>query len=267
MIILKEQSSLDLWLGIGKARHFQCSIDSSFQDILKKSMAEAAQVRRERRTSKTRKSLLESLRRAGINASSQTGLKDREDDIGLIGEIIVEHASTARKYEILWPKWKVGGTSKSPGIDVVAKAPRSTGSELRLVESKHLHDEIKGKTHEACSSAIKARFKDGIEEFDQNKTTLNIAGVAVQMGATIRKGRAAGLNVASLERSRDFVSSKLAQDEYAAEVVACVDSKYSTNTSLSMSVLQLQLPSSVGRHSMNLALLACDFLEGVTDQI
>jgi hypothetical protein len=230
-------------------------------------MAEAAQIRLERRASKTRKSLLDNLKTAGINASSQTGLQDREDEIGLVGEIIVEQASTSRKYEILWPKWKVGGTSKSPGIDVIAKAPRSTGSELRLVESKHLHDEIRGKTHEACCAAIKARFNDGIEEFDRDKTTLNIAGVAVQMGATIRKGRAAGANVAGIERSRDFVSSKLRQDEYAAEVVACVDSRYCTSKSLSTSVTQLPLPSSVGRHSMNLALLSCDFLEGVTDQI
>src|SRR5438876_6009704 len=139
MIMIKEQSSLDLWLGIGKARHFHCSISSDFQNTLKSSMAEAAQIRQERRVSRTRKSLLENLRSAGISASSQTGLKDRSDDIGLVGEIIVEQASAFRKYEILCPKWKVGGTSKSPGIDLVTKAPRSTGSELRVVESKHLH--------------------------------------------------------------------------------------------------------------------------------
>src|SRR6266566_487567 len=256
MITIKEQSSLDLWLGIGKARHFHCSIGSGFQNTLKHSMDEAAQIRQERRVSKTRKSLLESLRTAGISASSQTGLKDRADDIGLVGEIMVEHASTSRKYEILWPKWKVGGTSKSPGIDLVTKVPRTAGSELRLVESKHLHDEVKGKTHDACDAAIKERFKDGLEEFDQDKTTLNIAGVAAQMGATIRKGRAAGANVVIIERSRDFVSSKLAQEEYAAEVVACLDSQYCTSASLSKSTMQLQLPNSVGRHSMNLALLA-----------
>jgi hypothetical protein len=230
-------------------------------------MDKANQTWRERRASKTRKALVDAVKAVGIRVSAQTPLRDEEDQVGLVGEIVVENVSTSRNYQILWPKWEVGGTSKSPGIDLLVKAPGRVGLELRLVESKHLHEEVKGTSQTACVASIKGRFKDGIEEFDSNKTLLNIAGVVRQMSATIRTAGAMGSNVAALEQSRDFVRNSLSRDEYTAEVVACIDSKYCSDTTLSTSTHQLQRPSSVGSHSVELAVLACESLEGLTDQI
>lgn len=168
---------------------------------------------------------------------------------------------------MLWPKWKVGGTSKSLGIDLVTKIRRSSEWSMRLFESKHLHEETRGKQHEACCLSIKDKLKDGLEEFDQIKTRLNLTGVLIQMSLTIRRGKAGGANVDRLEQSHDFINSKLAQNDYSSEIVASIDSKYCMSSTLSRSIKDLQLPSSVGTHTMNLTVIACDLLEEVTDEI
>jgi hypothetical protein len=264
---LSEVDSFDIWLGMGKARHLRMPLTDKFQQALKGSMMEATGVYRERHASLTRKTLIANLHSSGLPATTQSRLVDRNDSIGLIGEIITEHLSTARKHEILWAKWKVGGTSKSPGIDLLTKIHRGSQSNLRLIESKHIHDEIKGKAPSQCTSSIKGRLIDGLEEFDQDKTRLNLAGILMKMSKIIRYLKAANSSATIIEQSHDFVNSSLLQDEYSSEVVTSVDSKYCTNSTLSPSVKDLQLPSSVGKHTMNLTILACDSLEATTDEI
>ena len=264
---LSEVDSFDIWLGMGKARHLHVSLTEKLQLGLKDSMAEAASIYRERRASVTRKTLIANLNSFGLPATTQTKLVDRNDSIGLIGEIIAEHMSTARKHETLWAKWKVGGTSKSPGIDLLTKFHRGSESNLRLIESKHIHDEIKGKHPSMCAASIKGRLSDGLEEFDQDKTRLNLAGILIKMSKMIRYLRAANSSTTTIEQSHDFVNSSLLQDEYSSEVVTSLDSKYCTKSTLSPCVKDLQLPSSVGKHTMNLTILACDSLEAITDKI
>ena len=267
MISLKEEKSVELWSGIGKATHFLCNFGSDFPNDLKKSLAHAANVRQDRRASKTRKSLLDSIRAAGILASSQRPLNDKEDKVGLIGEIIAEQVSLQRKFDSLWVKWKVGGTSKSLGIDLVVGAQRRGTSELLLVESKHIHAEVMGKGLEVTSPAIRARFADGLTEFDHEKTKLNLAGILRSMGKTIWNSSAASQSATAIEAAYDFVKSKLRQMEFSEEIITAIDSQYCTGGTLSECVHGLQLPASIGSHSLNLILLACVSLEDVTDKI
>ena len=202
-----------------------------------------------------------------MRATSQATLSDRIDSIGLIGEIIAEHFSVARKYEILWAKWRIGGTSKSRGIDLVARLRRNSESDLRLIESKHLHDELKGKNQTTCATLIKNKLGDGLEEFDQEKTRLNLAGILRKMSKTIRHIKAAMADATAIERSHAFVNSSLGQNNYSSEIVTSLDSNYCTNSTLSRCIEDLQLPSSIGKHTMNMSILACDSLEATTDEI
>ena len=259
--------STDIWLGMGRAKHFHAPLSLAFRGIIRDSMIEAAVVYRERHASKTRKALIASLNSSGFRTTAQARLGDKNDSIGLVGEIIAEHFSVSRKYEILWAKWRAGGTSKSPGIDLVARIGRNSTSNLRLIESKHLHDELKGKNAVACIPLIKVKLSDGIEEFDQDRTRLNLAGILRKMSKMIRHLKAAMSNPKAIERSHDFVRSSLAQNEYSSEIVASLDSKYCTNSTLSHCVANLQLPSSIGKHTVNLIILACDSLEATTDEI
>ena len=266
-ITTAELDSWNLWAGLGKAKYFRVSFTEEFQALLKKSMAEATQIYQERRATKTRKGLLKIIESCGLGDQSQARIDDRDDVIGIIGEIIVQHFVETRKLEVLWPKWRVGGTSKSPGVDLVTRVRRSSDWDLRLLESKHLHEETRSQPHEACCASIKDKLKDGLEEFDEFKTRINLTGILIQMSVTIRRGKAGQSNMDRIEQSHDFISSKLAQNDYSSEIVAALDSKYCISSTLSRSTKDLQLPSTVGTHTVNITVMACDSLEKVTDEI
>ncbi len=262
-----EEHSQDIRYIGGKARYFRSHFEGDLKTYLKKCLIEARDYKRDRQVSKTRARLLSDLKQRGIRPQAQVRLDDRTDVTGLIGEMMAEWHSQLRKCNMLWVKWRIGGTSKSNGIDLIARIRRGSDWQLRLIESKHLHTEAKGVSHRECCMAIRNRFLDGIGGFDHDNTISNLAGVVILMGRNIQLNRAAGRDTREAEESRDFVQSRLAQNGYACEVVVIIDSKYCDDKSLSESVKDLQYPTNVGDHVLDLLLVACEGLEVVTDGI
>lgn len=259
---------LTLWGGIGCGHRFHSAIDNDFRKFILNQIDEARRVRQERRKDRNLRNVIKSLSERGLEIVDKLTGYDENDVVGLTGEIVMEDFIVDLSFEPVFPKWRYSGTSKSRGIDLVARKRFGDDWELVLYEAKHLHDEIRNQRAELCHNSIRSRFKTGMEGFELDKTRFDLANILGKMGDSIRLSEAAGSDATLIREYRNLISEGLSKDSYSVNVVAFADAKHCNDTTFQRSVTEIPIPLQVGRnHSANLTLIESAHLEETTEEV
>jgi hypothetical protein len=257
-----------LWEGSGAGHHFRMTISGEFKKFVTNQIEEARLVKREQRRNSSRRAVIRSLFERGLEGVDELPGYDETDMVGLAGEIITEDFVINLALEPIFPKWQYTGTSKSPGIDLVARERSGEGWELVLYEAKHLHNEIRNAGAELCHNLVRNKFKIGIDEFELDNTKLNLASIMMKLGDFIRLGKATESDVARATEYRNLISACLRNDRYRVNVVVLVDAKYCGKSTFRKSVSNISNPLQIGEsHSLTLVLMESIYLEEVTDEV
>jgi len=261
-------ATVKLWNGVGTGCRFGMSFDSALKDFLMKQMEEARRVKGKSRRNRSVREVIKSLFARGIGIGEELLGYDAVDVVGLIGEIILENFVINSNSESILPKWRFGGTSKSRGIDLVARKRVSEQWELILYEVKHSHDEVRNSKPELCHNLIKRKFKIGLDELAYEKTKWNLTNIIMWLDDLITRGEALKLDVSPTKEHRHLISTGLVNDRYEINVVVAVDAKYCGDTTFNRSVSGLPNPVEVGEnHLVTLTLLESTLLEKATDEV
>lgn len=259
---------LTLWEGSGSGCHFRMTINDGFKKLVVNLIEEARLVKQERRRNRNRRAVIKSLFERGLEIVDELPGYDETDVVGLTGEIVMGDFIVNLTLEPIFPKWRYTGTSKSSGIDLVARERSGEDWDLILYEAKHLHNEIRSAGAKLCHNLVRNRFKIGIDEFELDKTKLNLANLLMKLGDFIRLGEATGSDVSLTNEYRNLISAGLKNDRYRVNVVALVDAKYCNRLTFGQSVSNISYPLQIGEsHSLTLTLIESTYLEEVTDEV
>jgi len=259
---------LMLWKGSGAGHNFRMTISEDFSKFVADQIEEARLVKREKRINSSRRAVIKSLLERGLKVIEDLPGYDETDLVGLAGEIITEDFVINLAHKPIFPKWRYTGTSKSLGIDLVAREQTGEEWELVLYEAKHLHNEIRNAGAELCHNLVRNKFKIGIDEFELDKTRLNLASIMMKMGDFIRLGEATGSDVSSTREFRNLISAGLKNDRYRVQAVVLVDAKYCSESTFRRSVSNIAKPLQVGEsHFSTLTLIESKYLEKLTDEV
>jgi hypothetical protein len=262
-----ELQSLFLWEGSGVGHYYRMDIDGEFKLFLTSQIKEAIRVKQERRRESSRRELLKSLRDRGCEIAEELPGYDENDLVGLIGEIVINDFAVNLGVEPILPKWHYTGTSKSSGIDFVGREKLGDMWELALYEAKHLHDEVRN-TKTECYTLIKGKFRIGLDEFESEKTELDLASILLQLENSIRLCKAIESDASSIQEYRAFISSSLQNNRYRLNVVALVDTEYCSETTFEQSISKMPNPLEVGKnHPVSLNLIKAKSLEKTTNEV
>jgi hypothetical protein len=124
-----------VWNGAAQLVHIVFDTKSFFSE-LPVTLKEALRVRQSRLENKSVDALIAALRSRGIDIEKEK--PDRNDVVGLIGEIITAKYSERDGCRIVYAKWKVGGTSKSKGLDLISAFGEGAAATFTVLEAKHL---------------------------------------------------------------------------------------------------------------------------------
>lgn len=207
-----------VWRDFAEGNLYETDV-TSVQTNLQSSLALAIKNNLDRKNRPDRKSVLDRILKRGINLTSTqvTSTIDSNDITGLIGEIIAEDFVLKDGVEILFAKWREHGTSKSRGIDLIIRKINNGNHDLILVEAKHSHRFSNAK------QTIKQRFEEAIDEFEIEKTLLNLLGITSNMSTTIAKIKAYGENFKELEEKCIFLEKKIYDINYMIQIISCID--------------------------------------------
>jgi len=149
---------------------------------------------------------------------------------------------------------------------LIARQKQGEGWKLKLYEAKHAHNEVKDAVCE-CHAQLRVRFRIGLDEFADEKTQSNIAGVLMRLGDFIRIGEAMGTDVTLVKEYWGSIREGLEHDCYSIDVVVLVDIKYCNDKTLQHSVSQISKPLDVGKnHAIRLDLVEIELLEKTTEE-
>jgi len=248
--------------------HYNRQSNGSFRDFVRNNLDEARRVKQERHKSASRRAVIRSLAERELHVSEKLTGYDKTDIVGLIGEIISEDFLTSGALEPIFLKWRYTGTSKSKGIDLVVRNSSGKDLELVLCEAKHPHDEIRDLQIERCHNLIGSKFRLGIDEFEHEKTLLNLANILIHLGAGIRLGKAMISNISLAQEHYAFISECLRKNSYCIDVCAVVDTQYCNVDTLNRSTTGILGPTGTdSSHSVTLALIQSGGLEQITDEM
>ena len=191
---------------------------SDTDDCLKKMVDFANQLNFESRAH-SRKTILDRVTKRGLRFDSRSYSRgsDTTELLGLIGEIIVEDFISRIGYSMFYTKWRIKGTSKSRGIDMIASDAEEP-KKIFLIEAKHIHN-----ITDNLSYTIRKRFKDGIKGFDKEKTIFNLAGILGEFSDAISKHRQFMSSTQELEDKCIFLEQLMITGSYGIIIVVCID--------------------------------------------
>ncbi len=208
----------EVWRDFAQGKLYETDLMPA-QRELEKSLKSATQNNQNRKNKLDRKIIVNRILKRGIDLTSTkvTSAMDSNDITGLIGEIIAEDFILTDKVEALFVKWHEHGTSKSKGIDLVVRRINNGNFDLILVEAKHSHKFSNAKR------TIKHRFEEAIDEFEIEKTLLNLLGIINWMSITIEKLKAYSEDYQELEEKCIFLENKINDMSYMIQIVTCID--------------------------------------------
>ena len=259
--------SLTLWQGAGEGNFYDAIMDDEFGKSLKINIEEAIRIKQERQTNRSRIAVINNLSERGLNFVNELSGYDQNDLIGLIGEIVTDDFIINLSLETIFPKWRYTGTSKSRGIDLVARERIGEEWKLMLYEAKHLHDEIRNSAEKLYNNLLRGKFENGIDEFESEKTKLNLAYVKMKLGDFIRLGEATGTDVDIVKEHWSLISVGLREDRYRINIVVLADDEYCKDETL-QSIFKISNPTmEEGNHFLTLTLIKTIHLEKMTDEM
>jgi len=255
-----------LWSGSGKATSFFVEVDEMLRLKVDQGMQMASRRKQERLTTSSTKMILSNLARRGITVEKESPTYDEEDAVGLIGEILLTETAICLGYEPVFVKWQLSGTSKSRGIDLVSRNRRGSRGPI-LMEAKHLHSGVKGNERGTCSSQIRVRFVDGLDEFKHERALINLASIIAIVSSARRIQGATCGSGSGLDEVFNFLLSSLRLENYDLETHVFIDAKYCADETLSESVGSIGIPTEIGNHLVSLTLMQTGQLESVSEEI
>jgi len=263
----KLHGTLTLWNGSGRARSFLVEIDEMLRTKVHLGIQTASRTKQERLTSSSTSRILNDLSLRGITFEEKTPSYDEDDAVGLIGEILLTEIVTSLGCETVFVKWQVTGTAKSRGIDLVSSRNNNGLRDLVLMEAKHLHSAVKGRERGTCSSIIRTRFADGLDEFKHERTLVNLASIIIGISRARRVARGMNGDRARLDEVFNLLLSGLSLENYELEVFVFIDAKCCVDETLAESVAGIGTPIEVGDHRASLTLLQTEHLKSVSEEI
>jgi hypothetical protein len=263
---LKVEGTTNLWGGNGLGRLAAISVREELHALLESSIGLAWNFKQARNASRNTSALLKSLSQRGILTSEELPRYDPDDLVGLTGEVLLKEFSSFLGYESIYAKWETNGTSKSKGIDLVARKQTGTPA-VALFEAKHLHQSVNGKMPIECYSPIRSKFREGLEGFDLDDTSINLAAIICKLDSNLELQRAVGGLDRRMEEIRNLLSNTLSNESYSLEVMACIDGKYCDGGTLNASLSGVVYPPNLGTHRAGLSVLRGEFLHDETEGI
>jgi len=258
---------LDLWDQSGTGNNYRFKIDETLFDFIHFNLDEAQRIKNEKAKERTPNRLLEDLSLRGLRFVGEIIKIDKNDVVGLIGEILSETYAKSQDYEMIYPKWKVSGSSKSRGIDLVARSFEHNEWVLILCESKHIHEEVKNIRNELSASRIRNRFNEGLNEFEFEKTLLSLARIIIKIGDNIRLGETMGGNVDRYNEYKTFLSKCLADNDYDIHVIVFIDLMHCDDKTFMKSIATIAKPIQVGEsHYVVLTVIESENIEAATNE-
>ena len=209
-----------IWKDLARGLLHETDLSSS-HDCLNELIKFAQNTKSERLELQERKRILTRItqrRQIVLNPQLPSSALDSNDIKGLIGEIIAEDYENMNGANPIFIKWKIHGTSKSQGIDIVVSKKNNSSEELILVEAKHVHT-----INPNVNQAIKKRIEEGIDEFQVEKTLLSLLRIIEKFSESIANSRASGGSSDALEQLCNFLEDKINNRDYRIEVIACAD--------------------------------------------
>jgi hypothetical protein len=242
-------------------------VDEKLRVKVDQGMQIASRRKHERLTTGSTKRILSDLARRGITVEKESPTYDEDDAVGLIGEILLTETAIWLGYEPVFVKWQLSGTSKSRGIDLVSRNRKGGSPGPILMEAKHLHSAVKGNERGTCSSQIRMRFVDGLDEFEHERALINLASIIATVSSARRIHGATRDSGTDLDEVFNFLLSNLRLENYDLEAHVFIDAKYCADETLSESVGSIGIPTEVGHHHVNLTLMQTGHLESVSEEI
>lgn len=234
--------------------------------MLERSVEQAQKTRREALSNLTTARILETIKSDYDISLSWSFVYDRQDLVGLIGEILVEDLFQSTSVTGTIVKWKMTGTSKSKGIDLLCKVTLHSTDILLLVESKHVHEEARGRPS-FPPSILTEKFERGLSEFEEEKTLFNLANVIAKLDRSIAIDRSIRSNTQEKRVLREFIAERLCDQQYSLAVVVSIDDRFS-DAALTQKATQLvHKPSWIAERTVSLAVVAFGQLELETDKL
>lgn len=258
---------LDLWDNIGAGYKFYFNITPIIAKDLFFQLDEAQRIKNQKKKENSTIRLFEALAQRGLRFVGKIITIDEDDIVGLIGEIVSEKFAESQGHEIIYPKWKISGSSKSRGIDLVVRTIQNDTWILILYESKHIHKSVKKIRTALTANRIRNRFKEGLNEFEYEKTLLTLARVLIQIRSNIRLLEAMGGNTDQISEYNSFLSESLVEELYDINVIIFVDIKHCDGNTFQESINKIEKPNYVGRNRrISLILIESDQLEETTNK-
>lgn len=235
--------------------------------MLERSVEQAQKIRHEALSALTAARILNTIKSDYGIGLSWSFSYDRQDLVGLIGEMLVEDLFQSATVTGAVIKWKTTGTSKSRGIDFLCRvASLHPPDVLLLVESKHLHEEARGRSS-LQPSILAERFDRGISGFEEEKTLFNLALVLLRLSRSIGIDRSVKSNTLEKRALRGFIAEHLRDQEYDCAVVVSVDDRLSDIAVTQQATHLVQEPSWIAGRTVSLAVVTFRQLEHETDRL
>ena len=260
------EGTIKLWSGSGVGRLVSISAGGELQALLDYSISLAWNFKQAKNASRNTSTMLKSLSNRGILTSEELPRYDSDDLVGLAGEVLLKAFSSFLGYEAIYTKWETNGTSKSRGIDLVARMQTGT-TKVALFEAKHLHESVKEHAPTECYASIRLKFREGLAGFDLDDTRINLAAIICKLDGNLELQRAVGGSDRRIEQIRNLLSNTLRNESYSLEVMACIDGKYCDGSTLNTSLSGVVYPQNLGTRDAGLSILKCESLEEETKGI
>jgi len=255
-----------LW-GTCRGYLFEWRSETVLGRMLRRSVKQAQKIRRDSLSNTNAVRILEVIKSDYGVSLGRSFLHDTHDLIGLIGEILIENLFQNSSVTATIVKWKITGTSKSRGIDIMCRVASGRPPDtLLLVESKHVHEEAKG-TNVLAPSILAEKLKRGLSEFEEEKTLLDLANTVAKLDRSIAIDRSISSDPQEKQSLREFIADCLRDQVYSVAVVASIDDRFHDIVLARNATCLVQEPSWAARHAISFALVTFHRLEQETDKL
>ena len=235
--------------------------------MLRRSVKQAQKIRRDSLSNTNAVRILEVIKSDYGVSLGRSFLHDTRDLIGLIGEILVENLFQNSSVTATIVKWKITGTSKSKGIDLMCRvASERPPDTLLLVESKHVHEEAKG-TNVLAPSILAEKLKRGLSEFEEEKTLLDLANTVAKLDRSIAIDRSISSDPQEKRVLREFIADRLSDQAYSVAIVVSIDNRFSDVALARNAARLVQEPSWIVKRTISFAVVTFHRLEQETDKL
>jgi hypothetical protein len=232
--------------------------------VLESSLLEARKRREETFSNLSASYVLKSIKsQYGIDLARRSF--DRDDVVGLVGEILIEELLRSPQVKNVIAKWRTTGTSKSGGIDLVCRVASDHAADvLLLCESKHVHSEAR---HNGMPLVLADRIRRGLDEFQKEKVLLNLTNIILRIDRSVGTDLSIAMSPDAKRMLMSFIRSHLVDENYDLLVAVFADDQFFDSKLAQDTTKRIHEPMSLGVHTVSLAVVTSENLESETKRL